>query len=91
MSLSADNEILFNEINIRVDKCATISLAQSEGGTSMPTPSIGEPAISEHEIHEACCSWMSKNSYLFIIRFTLEYHPNTIGSQKIHSPLRSGA
>ena len=56
-----DNEILFNEINIRV--VARYISGTIGGGTSMPAPSIffppsiAESAVSGHEIREAGCSW----------------------------------
>ena len=53
------NEILFNEINIRVDGSASVYLWHNHQAApliSMPATSMGESAVSGHEIHEACCS-----------------------------------
>ena len=46
---SLHNEIVFNEIDIRGDKCRTISLALSQDGTSMPTP-IQLPRVIERGV-----------------------------------------
>ena len=76
---SLHNEIVFNEIDIRGDKCRTISLALSQDGTSMPTP-IQLPRVIERGV--------GVNNLSFPLQLSITYQQwYWVGSESEHPPI----